>query len=243
MKTPTEELYFGLQQIFQHFNQTLFEGALPPVLFTTQRQKGVMGYFSPNRWTSDKGKQCHEIAINPAYVGKSSIIEMMQTLVHEMVHCWQHCYGKPSQRTYHNMQWANKMIAIGLIPSSTGKPGGNITGQKMSDYPQKEGQFIQECVTLIQKKRFSMPWFDKLSKERALNPATLDALEGVDDALVHQLTASMDSVFELALEPVKPNTHKTKVKYTCLGCGMNLWGKALLSIQCNPCNLTLEQMS
>ena len=90
---PTAELYNAMQLAFDHFNNDLFNKTLPQVLFTNQRQQGVMGYFAPNRWTSVKGKNCHEIAINPLYVGKATLIELMQTLVHEMVHCWQFCHG------------------------------------------------------------------------------------------------------------------------------------------------------
>ena len=44
-ETPTNELYGSMQVAYDHFNQTLFSGKLPPVLFTTQRKKNVMGYF------------------------------------------------------------------------------------------------------------------------------------------------------------------------------------------------------
>ena len=54
--------------------------------------------------------------------------------MHEMVHVWQHAHGKPGARGYHNKEWAAKMKAIGLQPSSTGMVGGKETGQRMMDY-------------------------------------------------------------------------------------------------------------
>ena len=45
--TPSSELYSSLQNAYSHFNKALFEGQLPEVIFTVQRNKGVMGYFSP----------------------------------------------------------------------------------------------------------------------------------------------------------------------------------------------------
>jgi len=33
------------------------------------------------------------------------------------------------------------MESLGLVPSSTGAPGGKKTGQKMNDYPLKNGIF------------------------------------------------------------------------------------------------------
>lgn len=106
--TPTESLYLNLQSVYKHFNNALFDNKLPDVMFTTQRQKGVMGYFSKNRWRSNvDGDYCHEIAINPSYVNQSSTLEVLQTLVHEMCHAYQHMYGKPSRNGYHNKEFAN----------------------------------------------------------------------------------------------------------------------------------------
>jgi hypothetical protein len=66
-----------------------------------------------------------------------------QTLVHEMCHAWQFAFGKPGARGYHNRQWAARMIALGLMPTSTGAVAGRITGQHMSDYVIASGPFEQ----------------------------------------------------------------------------------------------------
>ena len=50
-----------------------------------------------------------------------------------MVHLWQHHRGTPGRGRYHNQEWAEKMIEIGLMPTDTGKPGGRITGDHMAD--------------------------------------------------------------------------------------------------------------
>ena len=60
-----------------------------------------------------------------------------------MVHVWQHAHGKPSERGYHNKEWAAKMKAIGLQPSSTGMVGGKETGQSMMDYIIPGGAFTR----------------------------------------------------------------------------------------------------
>ncbi len=73
----------------------------------------------------------------------------MQTLVHEQCHVWQNYYGKPSRRSYHNREWADKMIAIGLMPSTTGRPGGKQTGQHMNDYVLAGGAFQTAAVDLM----------------------------------------------------------------------------------------------
>lgn len=38
---------------------------------------------------------------------------MLSTLVQEMVHLWQHHFGKPGRRRYLNKQWADKMDSLG----------------------------------------------------------------------------------------------------------------------------------
>jgi hypothetical protein len=40
------------------------------------------------------------------------------------------------------------MLAVGLIPSDTGKPGGKQTGQRMTHYIEPEGQFDRACREL-----------------------------------------------------------------------------------------------
>lgn len=40
---PTAELYNALEVAYAHYNKSLFEGKLPSVIFTNQRQKGSLG--------------------------------------------------------------------------------------------------------------------------------------------------------------------------------------------------------
>ncbi|NQY17292.1 hypothetical protein [Alteromonas mediterranea] len=47
--SPTNELYAPLIKAFDHFNRALFNNELPPVIFTVQRKKNVMGFFAAKR--------------------------------------------------------------------------------------------------------------------------------------------------------------------------------------------------
>jgi len=132
--TPTAQNYAELQTAYDHFNQALFDGALPTCLITLQREKRTCGYFSSQRFADLDGRTTDEIALNPAYFAVVPLVETMQTLVHEMAHLWQSHFGSPGRSRYHNGEWADKMEAIGLMPSSTGKPGGRRTGDRMADY-------------------------------------------------------------------------------------------------------------
>lgn len=240
---PTAELYNAMQIAFDHFNSELFNNTLPQVLFTNQRQQGVMGYFAPNRWTSTKGKNCHEIAINPLYVGKATLIELMQTLVHEMVHCWQYCYGKPGRAAYHNKEWSNKMISIGLMPSTTGKPGGHMVGQHMADYPVPKGKFIKSCENLLKVKSFTLPWIDRFAREAEIQldneklEILTEALVDIEPTLITQLTTKVEEFFiaNSFAPPAANAIKKVKAKYTCPECKLNVWGKPGLKINCEEC--------
>src|SRR5262249_14968218 len=132
--TPTRRTYTSLDAAYDYFNRKLFAGQLPPCLITMQRHKGAYGYFSGQRFASldDPKEVTDEIALNPATFGSRTPPEILSTLVHEMVHLWQHHFGKPSRRTYHNKEWAAKMKAVGLVPSDSGEPGGKETGQHMT---------------------------------------------------------------------------------------------------------------
>jgi hypothetical protein len=145
--TPVE--YGGLQVAYDHFNKELFASALGDVFITYQRRAHSYGYFSPDRFSGRVGKfGRHELALNPDGFLNHTDQQICQTLVHEMVHVWQHAHGTPSGRGYHNKEWAAKMKAVGLQPSSTGMVGGKETGQQMSDYIIPGGLFTRTFATL-----------------------------------------------------------------------------------------------
>ena len=143
--------YQGFQRAFDFFNRELFSGRLPQVLVTLQRHANTRGYFSPERFKGRIDKQTvHELALNPDnFTGRTDEM-ILSTLVHEMCHVWQETYGEPSRRGYHNREWAAKMKAVGLQPSSTGEPGGMETGQAVSHYIISEGRFAIAYVKLAE---------------------------------------------------------------------------------------------
>jgi hypothetical protein len=145
--TPVE--YGGLQEAYDHFNRELFGSGLVDVFITYQRHAHTRGYFSADRFSGREiafGK--HELALNPdTFIGRSDE-DICSTLVHEQCHVWQHVFGKPSKRGYHNKEWAAKMESLGLQPSSTGAVGGKRTGQRVSHYIIPSGPFTQTYAKL-----------------------------------------------------------------------------------------------
>lgn len=225
--SPTAQAYAELQAAFDHYNRELFGGELPPCLITMQREKRTYGYFSSRRFVHrDDRTQTDEIAMNPAYFAVVPLIEILQTLVHEMTHAWQYHFGKPSRPGYHNGEWADKMESIGLMPSSTGQPGGARTGQKMADYPIPGGLFMQATDRLLTKD-FRISWFDRFPAT-TISGTALFATE--HDATLMELLA-----------PAKPGNRSNRIKYRCPSCKTQVWGKPSLQLICgsDTCTATI----
>jgi predicted SprT family Zn-dependent metalloprotease len=203
--TPTREQFAAYEKMFSYFNGKLFHGELPACLLNFSRRSKTYGFFAPSRW--ERGRDVrHEISLNPATLKNRRPAEVAATLVHEMVHLWQQEFGRPSRAGYHNAEWAEKMEAVGLVPSDTAEPGGAKTGQKVSHYIAKEGAFALAFRAMP--KEYTLPW----------------ACEEPEGVRLKKLA-------------------KNKVKYTCPGCGTNVWGKPELAISCDECEEPFEVAS
>ena len=220
--TPTSEAYAELQVAFDHFNSAIFEGALPSCLISLRSDGGSIGYFSGGRFVGRAtGELIDEIALNAGYFGICPIREIMQTLVHEMVHQWQHHFGTPGRGRYHNREWADKMEAIGLMPSDTGAAGGKRTGDSVSDYVIDGGRFDDACRDLLTRD-YTLSWLDRFPPK----PPSPNALTSADDGLrdaVRLMTFSQGGA--------KPNK-SNRVKYRCPICCAQAWGKPGLQLLC-----------
>jgi predicted SprT family Zn-dependent metalloprotease len=157
--------YICFQQAYDFFNATLFEGQLPEVLITLQRQANTRGYFSAQQFNGRiKESVAHELAMNPDTFGDRTDEEIISTLVHEMCHIWQHCFGQPGRGRYHNRQWATKIKELGLQPSDTGEPGGKETGQRVSHYIIADGPYAQAYQQLTQT-GFKLNWNSRTNSQ------------------------------------------------------------------------------
>jgi predicted SprT family Zn-dependent metalloprotease len=157
--TPTTEIHGELQQAYSLFNAKLFRNKLPNCLITLNRHsKKTRGYFKPKTFERHDESTCvDEIAMNADFFKSRTDTEILSTLVHEMAHCWQQHFGKPSRNGYHNKEWANKMDDIGLTPSTTGKEGGKRTGQSCSHYIAANGPYCEACEELLSA-GFQLSW-------------------------------------------------------------------------------------
>lgn len=206
----TKKQFNTFEDLFNYYNSVLFDGELQEVMINMNRKKKSMGSFAPQRWKAvNNDEPVHEISLNPDYLDGPTI-EWHSTLVHEMVHLWDEMTGRKSKGGYHSKKWASKMESIGLMPSHTGQPGGNKTGQNMNDYPIVDGMFLN-AFDKIQGEDFSdlvLPYLPAI-------PAPKITKEG------------------------KPSKQGVKIKYTC-PCGNNVWGKPDLKLTCDDCSEKYE---
>jgi predicted SprT family Zn-dependent metalloprotease len=239
---PTPQAYAELQLAYDHFNAALFGGQLPGCLITLQREKRTCGYFSRSRFANLDGQLTDEIALNPCYFAVVPLVETMQTLVHEMVHQWQTHNGKPGRGRYHNDEWADKMEAIGLMPSSTGHPGGKRTGDHMADYAIEGGRFLQACQALVTDS-FQISWFDRFPAEEhvqaglATHALHLSSAVGGGQAPVAAApVANALKIVRVADRQIQPGApdRSNRLKYSC-ECNTNVWGKPGLRLKCLVC--------
>lgn len=211
-----------LDDLYKFYNDTIFNGELSECIVNMSRHGGAFGFFAANRWRGDgqEKKIVHEISINPDFMNREDR-EWHSTLVHEMCHLWQEDFGRPSRGGYHNLQWADKMIQVGLMPSDTGKEGGKTTGQRLTHYIIPGGKFEQV--------------FNTLSREdlQNLRLRYKPALAAVSSRPIPVIAGGDGE------EPQDPDEGESKSgkrkKYTC-GCGCNVWGKSGLVLRCGLCD-------
>lgn len=236
---PTAQAYGELRHAFEVFNERLFDGQLPSPLITLQREPRTCGYFAGKRFVGQDGVTSDELALNPEYFACMSLCEVLQTLAHEMTHVWQAHFGRPGRGRYHNAEFARKMIDIGLMPSTTGQPGGQQTGDRMSDYPIVGGKFLQVVDHLVRDLNFSITWYDRTVPTAAEISPTVQ-LEGLPPAALlvpanHGLKVirrpTGGSSMGGASTPAKTGRHK----YQCPKCQANAWARPKLNIACVDC--------
>lgn len=220
----TKDQFQTIEALYNYYNKELFNGELNDCLLNMSRKNGAMGFFAPNRWTNKDGIKIHEISINPDTFNIDDE-ELHRTIVHEMCHLWQQDLGKPSRKYYHNKEWAQKMIAIGLMPSHNGQVGGKTTGQRMNDYTIEDGLFKNKFDAIVSEKKddLILPYFP------VSNQIQVTVIENDED---------QEGEGEGESEPKESKAGK-KVRYMC-SCENRIWGKPDLRVICADCSEAFE---
>jgi predicted SprT family Zn-dependent metalloprotease len=172
------------------------------------------GHYCPDVWTDDDGHKVGEICINSNTFTENTpeqIMNIINTVAHEMVHHWQHVFGEPTRNGYHNQAWANKAKEIGLQPFG---PDGKELGQAI-DTKIIEGGPLDLALNDLPESAV-MPFF------------TLNIGGNDPDVVVVQVPA----------ETPAPKSG-TRKRYSCPKCGLKVWGKQGLRLLCQDCNEAL----
>ncbi|MGN6519986.1 MAG: SprT-like domain-containing protein [Dokdonella sp.] len=237
----TRDFYGRLQTIAAAFNRSLFDGELPSALFTLTRGVGPLGHFSAERWRATSGETVGEIRLNPMLFGECSWLQLLQTIAHQQCHLWQLTRGTPSRPGYHNAEWANKMQSIGLVPTSTGKPGGRTTGQRMDDFPDPDGHFIKACVALLDRDDafpIGARWPEGHDPRPLVPPPVkLKLPRRIESRLFSRVAGWAERRSEDGPDIASA---KRKVKYACPTCRTRVWGRLGLRVLCQACRRPLE---
>jgi predicted SprT family Zn-dependent metalloprotease len=217
MNEPTPQAYQELQDAYRFLNERLFSDRLPNCLITLQRRARTYGYFCFRRFENRSGNRTDEIALNPVYFAAHTESGILSTLVHEMVHLQQYHFGTPSRRGYHNREFAELLIAVGLYPSATGEPGGRETGDRVSHYIVEDGPFQKVCSEFLDS-GFRFSWLDSSRISDEGPPRTSKAQPGQTD-------------------------RSNRWKYTCPTCRLNAWARPSVVLVCGTCHLPMLSVS
>lgn len=253
--SPTTEFYHALVEAFDHFNSELFDGVLPPCLITLRSSNKIYGYHHSDRFISSDGDLLDELGLNPGFFALRPVEVTLSTLVHEMVHHWQSHFGTPTPSNPHNMEWTKKMEQIGLIPSSTGLPGGKQTGRKVSHFIKPDGLFIKSCKRLMET-GYAMSWFDRhASADHDMYDRHAQELE--KHAVKVDLSQPPLNDIEIPNQPKQhvnknglavpiysptPKKESKRIKLWCRGCGSKVSLTSELHLICGQCRVDFEPL-
>jgi len=211
---PTNAQFAAYRAMWSYYNAVLFGGSLGHVILNFSRLARSLGFFAPERWRDGANQVTHEISLNPAHLRRDNAKDAAATLVHEMAHAWRHGQPNPPRNGYHDRHWADKMEELGLMPSSTAVPGGARVGYRMSHY------ILPGCA------------FDRAFEQMPAE-CHLPWTCGIDDE------ARDGGAKKKAKKAKEEAARKVKIKYSCPGCALNVWGRAGLRLSCEDCDAEL----
>lgn len=208
--------YDDIRAAFDHLNGALFAGELPVPLLTLRGVRGSKGHFAPDRYTphGGEGATVPEIALNPETFTGRTVAEILSTLVHEMCHLWDDCYGAPGAAPYHSKSWGARMLACGLQPVTSA--GAEVTcGPSLTHIIPEDARGDAFRAALASLPRAVHLWADAY----AADP------EG------RSVPAHVTKRREQKAKRASAQ-RASKTKFTCPGCGMAAWAKPTASLAC-----------
>ena len=225
--------FITLSECYDLLNKDLFGDRLPGCVLTFEDKGQCFGHYKYLGYvTRDGNERKDEICLNPRhFLTNTGDLELLQTLAHEMCHQWQYHHGTTSRAGYHNTEWGRQMESIGLIPSSTGRPGGKKTGQSMADYADPDGLFMKVASKILGKREL-IRYYKREVFASKIQSIVIEAEAAEDwEEAATNFTAT-ETANAGALPIPKP---PSKLKYTCPECQAKAWGKPGLKLVCGTC--------
>ncbi|MFA5952589.1 MAG: hypothetical protein WC807_20180 [Hyphomicrobium sp.] len=218
---PTPQAYGDLEFAANVFNERLFGGKVPPILFSYARKPRSAGYFSAERFAKRGGEHAHEVGLNPKFLEALGDYKALAILTHVL--CLVHRYefgplnrkGGRGGRGYHDQAVADIMRSVGLMPSHTGEPGGRETGHSIRHYVIPGGPFDVACRELLIT-GFTLRWRDNPRPRAAKGREAARAMKAL------------------------PAPAATRAKFTCPGCQLNAWAKPGARLGCLTCSAPMS---
>lgn len=105
-----------LVRAFAFFNARCWSGTLrlPVFAFFAQPPNGRrLGHFLAEAWQAPDGTRHDEIVVYADLALASGMQAVVETLLHELVHVWQHHHGTPGR--VHNAEWHAEAARVGLV--------------------------------------------------------------------------------------------------------------------------------
>lgn len=267
--SPSIDFYTSLENAFDFYNKELFNDELSRVFFTVRsgetknKKTTTMGYYWEKIFAY-KDSPVSEIALNITTFANRSVVDILSTLVHEMVHQWRSevCIEPPPAKSSggHDKIWGNKMEQLGLIPTNTGLPGGKKTGKQMTHYIHEDGVFAEKTYELI-KSGFTIPVFDSyganVNSQISLSPINIELVKSwtknataeEKEVLEKSLNVISDNpaivqrdMHDLMPTPKKPTARVKKITYACPACMKKITGPEDLYVTCMECDEIFEKV-
>jgi len=245
-------IYEELSEAYDYYNKELFAGLLPECIIILSKKVSNFGHFNPNNFTASDGSGIlkHEIGLNVQMFAVRSLELTLATLVHEMCHLKTYEDGNFGRYGYHPKPWASLMKKVGLIPSTTGEPGGAEIGQSVSHYVEAGGLFEEKTKQLLAK-GFLISFVEKFRQEVKTFPEEEMYKRAVQGKPGYYMDDEGNEVKGKTVRCGKDEKGKDIVKilikderskrlYVCK-CNNKVWGKPDLSIKCNKCNSNFRE--
>ena len=197
-----------LNKIFDLLNEEFFESALSRPTITIQSTPKAYGHFSLNKdtWISKLGGT-HEINIGAGTLSRP-IENVVATLLHEMVHYFNHVSGVQDcsrGNTYHNKRFKEAAEARGLIISHSDRYGWSHT--------EPSDELLEFCL------RYGLT----------------EILINRNEAIGFRVGGGSGAHSGGVTGVIPPRVSSTR-KYVCPCCGMSVRSTRTVRIACMDCN-------